>query len=132
MLVSRRQPDRDPGAKGAMRERRNLTYGARHSKIIQPFKLIRMVEDGRMDVDKAALPKPEPRLEIRGLEPLKIIADPLRLRLVEALRMAPATVKELAAQQDVAPKSLYYHIGLLERHGMVKVVDSRLVSGILE
>jgi DNA-binding transcriptional ArsR family regulator len=91
-----------------------------------------MIEGGRMEVARAAIPKPKPRLEMRGLEPLKIIADPVRLRLVEALRLAPSTVKELATHLAVAPKSLYYHIGLLERHGMVQVVDSRLVSGILE
>jgi DNA-binding transcriptional ArsR family regulator len=91
-----------------------------------------MVEDIRMRSDEVAIPKPRSRLEIHGLDALKMIADPLRLRLVEALRQSPATVKELAARMAVPPKSLYYHVGLLEQHGLVEVVDSRLVSGILE
>ncbi len=76
--------------------------------------------------------EPAGQLTITGLAALKVSADPLRLRLVDALRRAPATVKELADALDVSPKSLYYHIGLLERHGLIRVVATRLVSGITE
>ena len=79
-----------------------------------------------------SLPRPDDQLIIDGLEPLKVTADPLRMRLIEILRRAPATVKELAAILEVSPKSLYYHVNLLQRHGLIRVVDTRLVSGILE
>lgn len=75
---------------------------------------------------------PDDRMTVPGLDGLKVMADPLRMRLIEALRASPATVKELAERLGVRPKSLYYHIGLLERHKLIRVVETRLVSGILE
>ncbi len=78
------------------------------------------------------MPAPADQLTITNLETLKVTADPLRMRIVELLRQAPATVKELAAALRVAPKSLYYHVNLLDKHGLIRVVDTRLVSGILE
>lgn len=76
--------------------------------------------------------EPAAQLTITSLEALKVISDPLRMRIVEALRRAPATVKRMAVALEVAPKSLYYHVNLLEKHGLIRVVDTRLVSGILE
>src|SRR5581483_6718832 len=79
-----------------------------------------------------ALLQPAPSVEIDDLEALKIMTDPLRVRIVDLLRQAPATVKQLAAAMESAPRSLYYHINLLERHGLIRVVATRLVSGIQE
>ena len=76
--------------------------------------------------------EPAPSIEITGLDALKIMSDPLRIHLIDLLRQAPATVKQLAATLAVAPRSLYYHINLLERHGLIRVVATRLVSGIQE
>jgi DNA-binding transcriptional ArsR family regulator len=76
--------------------------------------------------------QPAPSIEINDLEALKFMSDPLRIRLVDLLRQAPATVKQLAAALEAAPRSLYYHINLLERHGLIRVVATRLVSGIQE
>ncbi|HWE62688.1 MAG TPA: helix-turn-helix domain-containing protein, partial [Chloroflexota bacterium] len=76
--------------------------------------------------------QPQPTIEISDLDALKIMSDPLRLRIVDLLRQAPATVKQLAAAMETAPRSLYYHINLLERHGLIRVVATRLVSGIQE
>jgi DNA-binding transcriptional ArsR family regulator len=75
---------------------------------------------------------PDDHLVIANLETLKLISDPLRLRIVDRLREASATVKELAAALDVPVRSLYYHVNLLEQHGLVRVVRTRIVSGILE
>jgi DNA-binding transcriptional ArsR family regulator len=76
--------------------------------------------------------QPASQLEINDLEALKIMSDPLRIRLVDLLRRAPATVKQLAAALEMAPRSLYYHINLLQRHGLIRVVATRMVSGIQE
>ena len=72
-----------------------------------------------------------PELVLERLETLRVVSDPLRLRLLERLAL-PRTVKELAAELGLAPTKLYYHVGLLERHGLLRVVDTRLVSGIIE
>ncbi|HET7038147.1 MAG TPA: helix-turn-helix domain-containing protein [Thermomicrobiaceae bacterium] len=69
---------------------------------------------------------------VRTPEQLKVVADPLRLRLLALLRLAPHTVKELAELLDLPPTRLYYHINQLEAHGLVLVAETRLVSGIVE
>ena len=63
---------------------------------------------------------------------LKSMADPLRIRFLLALRDGPRTVKEVAEVIGVPPTRLYYHLRILERHGLVEVADRRLVSGIEE
>ncbi len=68
---------------------------------------------------------------IDNLETLKVLADPLRLNIVEYLR-EPSTVKEVAEKIDRPPTKLYYHFNLLEKHNIIKMVDTRLVSGIVE
>lgn len=65
-------------------------------------------------------------------EIVRLISDPLRLRLLELLRQQPQTVKELAATLDVPRTRLYHHIGLLEEHDLIAVDETRVVSGITE
>jgi DNA-binding transcriptional ArsR family regulator len=69
---------------------------------------------------------------IDNLETLKVVADPLRLRILELLRRAPHTVKQLAAALNVPLKKLYYHVNLLEEHALIRVAGTRVVSGIIE
>jgi DNA-binding transcriptional ArsR family regulator len=68
---------------------------------------------------------------IDDLETLKVIADPLRKRIMELLE-APGTVKMVAQRLGMPPSKLYYHVNLLEDHGLLRVTDMRLVSGIVE
>lgn len=70
-------------------------------------------------------------MTITDLDTLKVLADPLRLRIRE-LMTEPCTVKQVAAELDIPPTKLYYHINLLEKHGLIVVVDTRIVSGIIE
>ena len=69
---------------------------------------------------------------ITDLATLRVLSDPLRLRLIELLGVKPATVKALAIALGVKPNRLYYHVNLLEEHGLVRVTASRMVSGIIE
>lgn len=69
---------------------------------------------------------------IEDLATLRLLSDPLRLRLIEELGVAPTTVKALARAMDMKPNRLYYHVNLLEEHGLVKVTQTRIVSGIVE
>ena len=75
---------------------------------------------------------PEDFCMISDLETLKVVTDPLRLNIVNLLRGEPRTAKELAKTLHLSQTKLYYHIGLLEQHGLIRVVGTRLVSGILE
>lgn len=74
---------------------------------------------------------PLPELLIEDLETLKVMADPLRLRLRE-LMGKPCTVKQIARLLDIPATKLYYHVNLLEKHGLIVVVDAKVVSGIIE
>jgi DNA-binding transcriptional ArsR family regulator len=76
--------------------------------------------------------EPENIRVIDSLETLKVVADPLRLKILELLRREPQTVKQLAAAMDVPIKKLYYHINLLEEHALIRVTGTRIVSGIIE
>jgi DNA-binding transcriptional ArsR family regulator len=65
-------------------------------------------------------------------EALRVVSDPLRLRILEMLRAEPRSVTQLASVLEVPRTRLYYHIGLLEQHDLITVAETRLVSGISE
>lgn len=62
---------------------------------------------------------------------LRAISDPLRLRILEALE-EPRSVTEVAEVLGVPRTRLYYHVKVLESHDLIGVVETRIVSGILE
>ena len=68
---------------------------------------------------------------ITDLETLKVISHPLRLEILNSLGQS-RVVKEISEQVDVPATKLYYHINLLEKHGIIQVVDTQIVSGIIE
>lgn len=74
---------------------------------------------------------PAAELIISDLETLKVLADPLRLNILEYL-MRPSTVKRIAEKINKPATKLYYHFNLLEKHGLIMLVDTRIVSGIIE
>ncbi len=79
--------------------------------------------------------QPEDVLVIDRPETLRLLAHPLRLRILELLRVGGAkgrTVKELAAALEVPQTRLYHHVNLLEAQGLIRVVATRQVSGITE
>lgn len=76
--------------------------------------------------------QPEDVFVIEDLETLKVLADPLRAQILEHLVMRAQTVKEVAARMGLAPSRLYYHINLLEEHGLIQVVDQRMVANLVE
>lgn len=69
---------------------------------------------------------------INDLDTLRVLADPLRNQIVELLIMNPLTVKQVAERLGLAPSKLYYHIGLLEKHGIIEVAETRMVANLQE
>jgi DNA-binding transcriptional ArsR family regulator len=65
-------------------------------------------------------------------ETLKVLADPQRLRLLSEMTDRPRTVRQLAEWLGVPKTRLYYHVKRLEEHGLIRVTDRRIVSGIEE
>ncbi|GAB4579251.1 MAG: hypothetical protein Fur0022_19890 [Anaerolineales bacterium] len=74
---------------------------------------------------------------ITDLETLKVVSDPLRMRIMDRIGLANQlgelrTVKQLADEVGTPASKLYYHINMLEKHGLIKVADTQIVSGIIE
>lgn len=80
----------------------------------------------------ASTPEPDPQLIISTLETLRVFADPLRQQILDCVRDESRTVKQIAALLKRQPTKLYYHINLLEEHKLIRVTDTRIVSGIIE
>jgi|SRR5664279_3916813 len=80
----------------------------------------------------SAQAQPAPLHTIATLDALKVFSDPLRQQIIEALLDDAKTVKQVASELDLAPTKLYYHVNLLEEHGLIQVTETRIVSGIIE
>lgn len=76
-------------------------------------------------------PKLKEEITISDPETLKVIGDPLRLQIMKSFKN-PRTVKDVATILDIAATKLYYHVNMLEKHNLIEVVETNVVSGILE
>ena len=68
---------------------------------------------------------------VDDLEMLKVIAHNTRLDILQSLKK-PKTVKEIARLLKLPATKLYYHVNLMEKHGLIQVVETNIVSGIVE
>ncbi|NUM43519.1 MAG: helix-turn-helix transcriptional regulator [Anaerolineales bacterium] len=78
-----------------------------------------------------------PLYTITDLETLKVVSDPLRMQIIDRIGLANQlgelrTVKQLAEEVDTPASKLYYHINMLEKHGLITIADTQIVSGIIE
>lgn len=69
---------------------------------------------------------------IRDLETLRVIADPIRNQILEVLQFTPQNTKEVAEKLGLSPSKLYYHFNMLEKNGLIKVVETRQISNLIE
>ena len=89
------------------------------------------------NIEMTKITQIDPLFTISDLETLKVLSDPLRMRIIDSIGLANQlgelrTVKQLADEVDTPASKLYYHINLLEKHGLIKVADTQIVSGIIE
>jgi predicted ArsR family transcriptional regulator len=84
------------------------------------------------NISKVRSEELEDQVVIDDLETLKVLSDPLRMQIAELMSHQPRTVKQVAKELGTTPHKLYYHVKLLEDHGLIRVVETRLVSGIVE
>lgn len=85
----------------------------------------------------SADPQPSPfepadEMRITNIEVLKVVFDARRMRILESFARQPRTVKEVSDELGVTPHSLYYHVNMLEEHGLLVVTETRMISGIME
>ena len=69
---------------------------------------------------------------IRNLDQLKILGDPLRMRILEAFVRTPGTTKQVAKTLGEPPTKLYHHVDALERTGLIELRSTRQNRGTLE
>lgn len=69
---------------------------------------------------------------VRDVKTLKALGNPLRVRILEALTTRAMSAKELSGALGESQTKLYRHIHLLESHDLVRVVGTRVVSGLDE
>ncbi len=66
---------------------------------------------------------------IADLDALKAFCDPLRHQMMRVLSERPLTIREVADKINRTFSSLYYHINILEKHGLIYVAGMRPISG---
>lgn len=76
--------------------------------------------------------KPAERSVLDSLDALKVYFDPMRLKIIYEMVNTPKTVQEIASALNVPFTRLYYHINLLEKHNIIRVVETRSMSGAVE
>lgn len=63
----------------------------------------------------------------------RALADPLRIRLLEALWGKPRSARELAKLEGVPAERLYYHLGQMEQAQLIRIAEYRpLPAGKVE
>jgi DNA-binding transcriptional ArsR family regulator len=76
--------------------------------------------------------KEKKHFHVGDLETLRAISDPLRVQVLELLESQSLTVKQVAEKLGLAPSKLYYHVGALEKLGLIEVAETRMVANMLE
>src|SRR5436305_2339439 len=67
-----------------------------------------------------------------GLEQMRALSHPLRLRLLELFAERPRTTKQAAEALGEPTTKLYHHVAALERAGLVRLRETRQNRGTTE
>src|SRR5690554_5719386 len=70
---------------------------------------------------------------LKTLESVKAFSDPYRLQILSVFRKfnRPATVKEVSDQLKETPAKVHYHVKKLERVGILVLVYTKEINGII-
>lgn len=72
------------------------------------------------------------KLLLDSLDAIRALSDPRRLELLKQLVVKQMTAAELAETIGEEKSKLYYHLGELENHGLIDVVETRKKRNFLE
>jgi DNA-binding transcriptional ArsR family regulator len=75
---------------------------------------------------------PDDAVHVRTTEQLRAVSNLVRHRVLAVLRDGPATITQVAERLDLAKGSSSYHVRVLERAGLIHVVRTRKVRGVVE
>jgi DNA-binding transcriptional ArsR family regulator len=76
-------------------------------------------------------PSQEASYTLSNLDQVKVLADPLRIRILEAF-CEERTTKQVAELLGEKPTKLYHHVDALERVGLIRLSRTRQNRGTLE
>lgn len=74
-------------------------------------------------------------LILKTVEQIKAISHPYRMEILRTFSRnikQPCSIKMIADEMGETPSKLHYHIKELEKNGLLEVVDTREINGILE
>jgi DNA-binding transcriptional ArsR family regulator len=74
----------------------------------------------------------EPQRVIADVKALQVYFNPKRLKIIEQLIHQPRTIHQVAEALGVPFTRLYYQFNLLEKHGFIRVVETRKLGGAAE
>jgi predicted ArsR family transcriptional regulator len=70
--------------------------------------------------------------QLSDLDQAKAALHPLRTRIIEILAETAATPSEVGRRLGISASKAHYHVGVLVKHGFVKLVESRTTNGVTE
>ena len=76
--------------------------------------------------------QPEPVFRVETDQQLHAVGSLARHRVLRVLRDGPATVTQIADRLGIAKGSSHYHVGVLAKAGLIRVVETRKVRGVEE
>lgn len=71
-------------------------------------------------------------MTLTELEQVRVLADPLRVKVVEILCCHERTTKQVAEELGEKPTRLYHHVEALEKVGLIRQTRTRRNRGTLE
>lgn len=74
--------------------------------------------------------QPDEMYVVQTMEELRTLTNPLRMRIIDRLIESPRTVREVGNLLGISSTKLYYHVGELEKVGLVRLVHTEVQSGI--
>lgn len=77
-------------------------------------------------------PRQARSLTLSDLDQVRVLADPLRLRILGELCTAERTTKQVAERLGEKPTKLYHHMEALERVGLIRLSRTRQNRGTME
>lgn len=69
---------------------------------------------------------------LRNLDQMRVLANPLRLRILEAFSQKAMTTKHLAKELGGKPTSFYHHVDALLQAGLIRLVRTQQNRGTTE
>lgn len=81
---------------------------------------------------KKSKPEQVDVMTLTELEQVRVLADPLRLRIVEKLCDDELTTKQVAETLGEKPTKLYHHVEALEKIGLIRQTRTKRNRGTLE